>query len=1178
MYHFYTKYLWVPPRVLGKFLLIMRLTILMLITFILQVSAVSSAQTVTLSEKKATLEHVFEKIRSQTGYDFLISKAILKKSKPVSIQVSNASLTSALDNVMAGQQLLYLIKSKTIIVIERERSYLDKLIDFFQSADIRGRVLDDKGQPMAGATVRVKDSELKTTTDQNGEFYLAEVAESAVLQISYIGYTPQEISLKGRSFPLTISMQVYNSELEEVNIAFNTGYQSIPRDRATGSFDVISEKDIAKRVATNLLERLEGSASGMLVNIGMPDRSLTKNRDNFTIRGTSTINSEKKPLIVLDGFPTELDLVNINPENIQSITILKDAAAASIWGVRAANGVIVITSKKGVFSDQPRINYSSNFTITGRPRLDYRPVLNSAEYLELEKELVDKNILPPAASPLVLYPPPLSTGADLYLQFKKGTITEQQYNSEIQRLGQIDVNDQYQEYLLQSPFAQQYNVSVTGGSSITRNYLSASYSDEYPNSKGDYGRRAGINFSNETRFTKKLSFSAETFITLLQQKNNGVGLKANQPGTNTLLPYDEIVDAKGQGVNFSYRTKTSTLDSLESETFLPWKYNYMDELANADNTTKSLAYRLNAGLNYRFVPAISADIRYMTERSYDKTRNYYNPDSYTARNLINSFTTTDTHLKGIPAGGILDLMDAEQNNYSLRGQLNLSPNFGQDHRVDGIVGVEFRETVLSGYGNRAYGYDDRLLSSTPLNYEKQYKTPDGSRTVPYIQNVSNRKDRYASVFGNFTYTYKARYSLSGSFRKDDSNLFGADKEFRSVPLWSAGGMWRLDDEDFLRNIRWIDKLNLRATVGYNGNVNKETSPYLIIQQGGSNATNGGPYANIFNPANPQLRWEKVRTFNFGTDFSLFRDRLNGSADVYWKKSTDLLGRVETNSTYGFTSLLVNQLQMKSRGVDVTLTGSLIETPEFNWILSTNLAYNVNTVTKAYFQQETTTYYTSGNPIQGQPLGSLYAYKSAGLNENGNPMIYDGRGERVLADLTTFDENDVKSLVFQGNTTPPYFGGMSNSFGYKNFELYALFTFKAGHKFMRPTAEQIYTINYTRIAHADLAERWQAPGDELKTDVPAIDPLHTGTFRYNNSDNFVENAGYIRFRDVTLTYKMPVKKLKWNVFQTLDLSFTGRNLALWAANKQGIDPDYLTDLSSSSLPPSKAFVVSVRAGF
>ena len=1178
MYHFYTKFLWTPPRVLGKLLLIMRLTTLMLITVILQVSAVSSAQTVTLSEKKAPLQVVFEKIRSQTGYDFLISKAILKKSKPVSIRVTNTSLTAVLDNLMAGQELVYLIKSKTIVVIEKEPSFLDKLIDFVKSADIHGRVLDDKGQPMAGATVRVKGSELKTTTNQNGEFYLAQVAENAVLQISYIGYAEQEIPLKGRALPLTINMQIYNSELEEVSIAFSTGYQNIPRDRATGSFDVISEKDIAKKVAPNLLERLEGSAAGLLVNVGIPDRSLTKNRDNFTIRGTSTINSEKKPLIVLDGFPTELDLVNINPENIQTITILKDAAAASIWGVRAANGVIVITSKKGTFSEQPRVNFSSNFTFTGRPRLDYRPVLNAAEYLDLERELVDKNILPPAASPLVLYPPPLSTGADLYLKLKKGIISKQQYDSEVERLGRIDVNDQYQKYLLQSPFAQQYNISVTGGSIITRNYLSASYSDEYPNSRGDYGRRTGINFSNETKITKKLSFSAETFVTLLQQKNNGVGLKANQPGTNTLLPYDQLVDDNGRGVNFSYRAKPLTLDSLENETFLPWKYNYLDELANADNTNGSLAYRLNAGLNYRFVPAISADIRYMTERSYDKTRNYYNPESYTARNLVNSYTAIDTHIKGIPTGGILDLMDAQQNNYSLRGQLNLSPNFGQHHRVDGIIGVEFRETVLSGHGNRAYGYDDRLLSSTPVNYEKQYKTPDGNRIVPYIQTVNSRIDRYASLFGNFTYTYKTRYSLSGSFRKDDSNLFGASKEFRSVPLWSAGGMWRINDEDFLKNVSWIDKLNLRATVGYNGNVNKETSPYLIIQQGGSNATNGSPYANIFNPANPQLRWEKVRTYNLGADFSIFRDRLSGSADAYWKKSTDLLGRVETNPTYGFTSLLVNQLQMKSRGIDLTLTGKLINAGEFNWILSGNIAYNLNRVTEAYFQQESTTYYTSGNPIQGQSLGSLYTYRYAGLNANGNPMIYNGKGEKVLADLPTFDETDVKSLAFQGNTTPPYFGGMSNALVYKNFELYALFTFKAGHKFIRSSEEQLYSINYTRIAYADLANRWRAPGDELKTDVPAIDPMHTETFRYNNSDNFVENATYVRLRDVTLTYKLPLKKLKRNAFQTFDLSFTGRNLALWTANKQGIDPDYLTDLSSSVLPPSKAFVVSIRAGF
>jgi TonB-linked SusC/RagA family outer membrane protein len=1154
------------------------ITVLMIATF-LQVSAAGFAQQLTLSKKNVSLEQVFQEIKRQTGYNVIYFDSQLNDQKKLDVNFKRTALKDVLEYCLKNQSLVFAIDEKTIVIKKEEKSLLDKVIEKFQSFDAYGTVFDDARNVLPGATVRIKGSSKSVVTRSDGAFAFSEVDESTVLVFSYVGYRTQEIAVKGKRMPLQVMLISTKSDLKEVNVTFSTGYQNIPKERATGAMDFISGEQIGKKAAPNLLERLEGVASGLLVNVGSPDRSLTQGRDNFTIRGTSTINSEKKPLIVLDGFPTELDLVNINPDNVENITILKDAAAASIWGVRAANGVIVIESKKGIYSNKPLVNFSSVFTLTDKPRLDYRKLLNSAQYLDLEKELVDKGLLPGQKSAFSIYPLPLTAGTDLYMRFKRGTITQQQYNDEVGRLSKIDVNEQYQQYLLQSPFSQQYNVSVSGGSSITRNYLSASYTDEHTNNKGDFGSRMVVNFSNETKITPKLTFSAETFVTLMKQENNGIRLGANQSGTSALLPYDQIVDANGKGTNFSYKAKVQTLDSLQNRDYLPWKYNYIDELANADNTFRSLAYRLTAGLNYKIKPWMSADLKYMTEREFDKTRNFYGPDTYMARNTINNYTVATTHVRGVPIGGILDLNDVEQNNYNVRGQLNFNPDFGDAGRLDAIIGAEFRETLRSGYGNRAYGYDDRLLSSTPVNYTQVYKTADGDAKVPYVLNIINRKDRYASVFGNFTYTYKSKYSLSGSFRKDDSNLFGASKEFRTVPLWSVGAMWRAKDEDFMTTVEWLSKLNLRATAGYNGNLNKDTSPYLVMQQSGSNRINNDPYGSIYNPANPQLRWERVQTYNIGTDFSLFNSRISGSVDAYWRKSLDLLGRVDINPTYGFTSLLVNKLEMKSRGVDVELTARAINTGGFSWTPSVNVSFNTNKVTKAYFQQETTTYYTNmNNPIQGLQLGSLYTYKYAGLNENGNPMIYNGKGEKVLADLRTFDEKDLGALQFQGNITPPYFGGMSNTFTYKNFELYTLFTFKAGHKFMRPTADQIFEISYKRLAHADLADRWRVPGDELKTDIPAIDPQHTGSSRYIRSDYFVEDASYIRWRDVTLTYHIPVKKMKWNTFQMLSVSATGRNLALWTANKEGIDPDYLDNLNLTTLPPSKSLVFSVKATF
>ena len=1162
-----------------QLLRIMKLTAIIMLVACLHASAEGSAQ-ITLNASKVPLQKALSEIQKQSGYDFFYSYELMQQSGTVSIRVKNVSLKEALDQLLAGIGLTYRIIDKTVVIKKKEELMPDRQLP--PPIDVKGRILNERGEPVV-ASIVVKGDTKGTTSNKSGEFTLTGVESNAVLVISAINIETFEVKVNNRTDLGNIVTVTKVGAMEEFTIV-STGYTSIPKERATGSFGAIRSKDLEKRVSANLLERIEGEVAGLLVNVGSPDRSLTPARDNFSIRGVSTINSEKKPLIVLDGFPTELDLVNINPENIENITVLKDAAAASIWGVRAANGVLVIESKKGKLINKAQVEFSSIISLTGRARLDYLPVLKSRDYLVLEKELVDKNLTPMPASPLRLFQPPVSRGSELAIQLKQGLITQAEYDAAIAKLAAIDVTGQYQDYLLRAPISQQYNLAISGGSSVTRNRLSVSYADEYPNAIGDYGRRLSISFSNQTNISSRLIFSGESFLTVLNQKNNGIGLRALQPGGNNLLPYDQIVDENGNAGNFIYQAPQRIGDSLAGKGFLPWQYNYLDELGNADNTFRTFSYRVVAGLKYSVAPVLSLEAKYMLEKEIDKTRNYYNPSTYFTRNLINSYTTVDTHVKGVPQGGVMDQQDLELNNYSLRGQINFNPNFGEHHRLDLIIGTEIRETSSSGYSNRAYGYDDRLLTSAVPNYAIQYKTVFGNQQVPFRQAFSYAKDRYISAFGNFNYTFRGKYSLSGSFRKDDSNLFGASSEFRSVPLWSVGAMWNAKDESFMSDIAWLNRLNLRATAGYNGNVNKTTSPYLIIQPlPASNSPmgnyNADPYATVYNPGNPMLRWERVRTFNVGADFAAFNSRISGSVDAYWRKSMDLLGRVETNPTYGFTNILANQLEMTSQGIDIELQGTAVKTNQFTWIPGMNLSFNRNKVTRAYFQQNTLSYYTDpSNPIEGQQLGSIFTYKYAKLNENGNAMIYDAKGATVLSDLPSLDETDINALEYQGVTMPRYYGGISNTIRYRNFELYLLFTFKGGHKFMRPAIDFVSNLQSSRVAHEDWARRWQKPGDEATTNVPSVDPQHLSMFRYYRSDLFVEDATYLRWRDITLTYRVPVKKVGWKLFQSLELSLSGKNLAILTANKHNIDPDYLPTTSAVTLPPAKAFVFSIRTNF
>ena len=1130
----------------------------------------------TLAGKNISLEQVFTAIRQQTGYAIVADLALIRSARPVTLNIKDAPVDEVLKAAFKGQPFDYLIEGRTIQVSPRSAPVT--IPGPSSSRGLQGKVTDSAGRPLSGAAVAIKGGSRGTFTTADGSFQLKDVPEKAILVVTYIGYQSREISTNGQT-SFIISLTANASTLADVEISVNTGYQNIPRERATGAFGVITGKDLETRPDPDLITRLEGMTSGMQVNAGQQDRSLTLNHDAFTIRGVSTILSEQKPLIVLDGFPTELDLVNINPADIEKITVLKDAAAASIWGVRAANGVLVIDTKKGRPGQKPAVSFSSTLKLTAGPRLDMIPTANSTQFLGLEKELVDKGMLPLPVSPI--YPAtPLPKGSNLYLAYKNGSISQQQLDDSISQLQQTDVRDQYRHYLLRAPFTQQYHLSVSGGSTTIRNYISASYSDEYPSAIGDYGRRLTINFNNETHLTRNLVFTAESLLSLLQQKNNGIGVKGLLPGGSIgLAPYDQLADKNGKGLDLAFVMSAAKLDSLTKVGFLPWKYNFLNELSNADNTYSSLAYRISPGLRYDVLPGIlSTEVRYMMERSYGKTWNYYSADTYTARNQVNSYTDITTHEKGIPAGGILDQAHNEQNDYSLRGQINLSPNFGSLHRLDLVAGAEIRQTLTTGDSARYYGYDDRTLTAGVVNYTKQYKTFYSFRTIPLIQGFTDQRDRYTSLFGNLTYTYNQKYSLSGSIRKDNSNLFGASEKYHAVPLWSVGGLWHLGDEDFLRR-DWLSQLNLRLTYGFNGNVNKQTSPYLITQTATApNPYNGLPYSAVFNPANPLLRWEQVATLNLGIDFGFFHNRLTGAFDIYSKKSTWLLGQVAIDPTYGFTSLLTNKLEMSNHGIDLTLTGLLINNRIFGWSSSVNFSYNTNKVTGAYYQQSNTNYYINGNPVQGKPLNSLYVYRFAGLNGQGTAMLYTGKNSKIAADDQAFDQTDLGAVAFKGVTVAPYFGGLTQNFRYKQFDLGFLFTYKFGHKFLRPTIDDYNITPNDRNANKDIAKRWEKPGDETTTDIPAVDPLHVSLYNYRVSDLFVENAGYVRWKQVSLSYHLPPALFRQGLMKGITLTASGQNLALWTANKERIDPDYVPTNSAAILPPSRSFILSVQANF
>ncbi|TKC57582.1 SusC/RagA family TonB-linked outer membrane protein [Pedobacter hiemivivus] len=806
-----------------KLIMRINLTVILLTASLLQVSAGGFAQKINLTQNNISLTQVFKEIRKQSGYDFVYATPQIKLARKVDIFARNASLADVLEKCFLNQPFTYEIQNKTIVIKERSG------VIVAPDRKIQGTVLDKKnGSAIPGVVVLVKGTKVATQTDAQGKFTLNVPGGAETLIVRFLGFKTQEIAL-ANFVSFTIRMEEDPQLLEQVVVS--TGYQTIAKDRATGSFSQIKQEDMERKLTLNLVDKLEGMASGLLLTSNLPNSSGRPTKNSLlSIRGRSTISATQDPLIVVDGFAFESDLALLNPDDIATVDFLKDAAAASIWGVRASNGVVVIQTKKGK-ANQAQISFSTNFTIGGKPDLGYRPVASSADYLDFEAEGVNKLLIPdPKGKNL----PAISSGADIFFRFKRGEISATERDALVQQLSGYDYKTQYSKYLLQKQQIQQYNLSASGGNESARYFVSGSYSKELPVSKGDQTERFTLNSNNDFQLSKRLAASAGLMLIMNNSKNNGLGLTPLQPGISTILPYDRIVGDDGKPVQYARAFNAAGLDVLEKQGYFPWRYNYLSALSDADNTVRYSQFRVNGSLQYKIIEGLSAQASGLYERSFQRSRNYYSPESYTTRNTINTATSILAGsnpaklVYGLPLGGILDQGNIDMEQYNVRGQLVLNKKFGSDHRVDAVAGIEMRQVWTAGSTNRLYGYDDQTLSSLPVNYATQYSMAvTGNKTTPTLPNtLTDVRDRFLSWYTNANYTFKERYVISGSARLDDSNLFGASEEYRATPLWSLGGMWKLGQEDFLQ-LPFVDRLNLRVTYGVNGNVDKTTSPFLI---------------------------------------------------------------------------------------------------------------------------------------------------------------------------------------------------------------------------------------------------------------------------------------------------------------------------------------------------------------
>lgn len=1036
-----------------------------------------------------------------------------------------------------------------------------------QSHYIVGKVISKQDQNLLqGSTVKIVGSKATFITDSNGQFRINTSLKAIVLRVTFIGFKPVEIDIKlPKKDMLIVTLTRENNILNEVLVS--TGYQTLSKNKAPGSYVLIDSALFNRRISTNVLDRLDGVTSSLLFDRRDPQDT------KIQIRGLSTIFASKAPLIILDNFPYEGDINNINPNDVESVTILKDASAASIWGARAGNGVIVITTKKGKFNQPVTLSLNTNLTFASKPNLFKSRDLPTSDYINIQKELFNNGFYDDDINNTQNHPP-YGALVGILNQLRNNTISQVEADKRISTLREYDVRNDFKKYIYQNPVNQQYSLNIGQGSDRMKYQFTFGYDKNIAELKGNEYERYSLRLNHTIIPVKNISINTNVSFTGNRTTSNSPGNYDSNNytmGYKKIYPYARLADENGFALPIERNIDKEYIDQLDNKELLDWNYRPLDELNLADNKSTGRDLQLNLGINYKILHSLTAGIDYQFGAYNQKGKNYNSVQTYFTRDLINQFTdnASGQNIRNIPLGGILDETYNNQLTNSFRSQVNYNNNWGTNHSLNAIVGFEVRQTQTEGSSNRTYGYDDDFLTYTPVNYVStfgSYNNMFGSNMIPGNKNFTSQLRRFKSYYTNISYSYKNRYVISGSARKDESNIFGVEANRKGVPLWSIGSLWNISDEPFYSS-SYFPILKARLSYGSSGNLPTDQSASTIITYTSGIGTSFNlPYAYITNPPNPFLRWEKVYMINAGLDFAIKGNRISGSLEYFKKNIEDMLGAESIDPTKGFAGIISNSANMVGQGLDLTIN-TKNTTGAVKWQSNFLLSYVKNTLTKYLTapSNNASRYIGNGNsilPVVGEMPYVILSYKWAGLDtDNGNPRGY--LNGNVSTDYYNIMRNTLlNDAEFHGSPLPLYFGSIRNSLSWKNFLLSVNMTYKLDYYFRRPTFSY-YDFAFAGKSDIDYNNRWQKPGDEKLTTVPSFTfPLNADRDNfYASSSTTVEKADNIKIQDIQLTYLINSKTEEQNYFKQIQLYayVNNLNMILWRANKKDTDPDFINGI-------------------
>ena len=1065
---------------------------------------------------------------------------------------------------------------------------------------VTGTVTDELGEPLYGVSIVIKGTARGVTSDAKGQFSLKVDDESTVLVFRYLGMESQQASVRGRT-RLEVKLRESSSTLSEVTVV-STGYQRLSRERSTAAFGFVDSTRLNNQNFRNLETALEGQVAGLRVNTVNDGTS-----QQPIIRGVGTLSADvgTQPLIVIDNMPTGMSLTDINPYIVESITVLKDAAAASIYGARAANGVIVVTTKSAR-NEGVHVSVNADWFLTSKQRFDALHLQSASQMIDFQTQLFDSYVADAGSVDAYFdnrgaaYYQPLY---QLYRDRHDGKLTQAEVDAQLASWRKNDYYAQYRDHLWRTAVNQRYNVRLSQRAGKGNHSLTFSYSNSKEQDKADFGTNAfAVYLHSNYKLTKWLSVDAGIDVNLAQ------GRQGTSYGYNAQERYLQLIDAEGRSVTYpnasfgGYAGQGTNLNAIGAvahpDLYMPFSFNAIDQLHESMTKTKSVSLRPFVSIDAQFLRFFRYTLSYQYEWNQNKTELFDEQNSYAMRMTHNGMITPEGKSL-LPAGGRYRQTELGSNNYTLRNQLGFDRTW-LHHAINAIVGMEFRQTHRPRIIEQLmYGYNPQTLTSANMDWAALHDT--GWESELYGRNMTLggpatrqqiTRHRYASLYANAGYTFMQKYNLTGSIRWDEADLFGLDTNEQKHPLWSLGAGWLLSEEKFMKTVRWIDYLRLRATYGINGNVDQASTTYFVATY----KTQRNPVTSTYldydddDLPNPRLRWEKTATTNVGIDFRVFDNVLSGSLEYYNRRATDLLVKRYMDPTLGAENRVVNNGAMRNRGFELTLNANIYRNRDWKVAASLTYSRNSNRILEVDVNQNATAAdfirAPQNNFIKGSAFNTLWAYR-LGRVENGYPVILDEEGN----DMVTFDaDGNVASIRYSsslkgtaalkncGTITPRYNGGLGLQVGWRDIELNAMFIFSGGNQLRMPTPSLSQGGDNTR----ESLTSWNGTsGVRLYHEMSVTARQYASTFDewWQYCDAQVKSAAFMKLRNVSISYHLPSQLCRKAGLSGISLRLQASNLLSWSAAGDDIDPEtFGLNGGSRSMKRPRTFSIGLSANF